>query len=164
MPMIFIRKRIIKDELLASTVDHTMEYYVIAGHNFGYKFLFSSSRAYKKSKGHRVFINLRNGCGKVLVRWSTNFFFCLLMKDRLSAKFESYNCVLCISGYKETVQHLSLDCPFKCYKEMWAKMNIFIRRWYLQHPWLCETTTVASSRKWSSWWVGYRKGIASKLQ
>jgi hypothetical protein len=50
--MVFIKKRIIKDELLASTVNHTVLYYVITGHYFGYKFLFSSSRAYKKSKGH----------------------------------------------------------------------------------------------------------------
>ena len=146
-------------------------YYVIAGHYFGYKFLFSSSRAYKKSKGHRVFINLRNGCGKVLVRWSANFFFCLIMKDRLSArnilKRKSMQLNLIIVSFvyqgRRKLYNTFPGLPI-CYKEMWAKMNIFIRRWYLQHPWLCEKTTVASSRKWSSWWVGYRKGIASKLQ
>ena len=119
----------IKDELLSSTVNHTVLYYVIAGHYFGYKFLFSSSRAYKKSKGHRVFINLRNGCGKVLVRWSANFFFCLIMKDRLSArnilKRKSMQLNLIIVSFvyqgRRKLYNTFPGLPI-CYKEMWAKI------------------------------------------
>jgi len=72
-----------------------------------------------------------NGSGIQAAITNTNFFFWLLLKNRLSTRnilrhktmvLDSYECEMCSSGVEETLEHLFVRCPFAT--ACWSLINI----------------------------------------
>lgn len=94
---------------------------------------FTSRRAYKvligSSQVHQVYKWLWETC----CQNKRNFFFWLLLKDRLSTRellrrkhmfLQDYNCVFCSYGVEESLSHLFFDCPFA--QACWNTLNLMI--------------------------------------
>lgn len=79
-----------------------------------------------------------NGCWNHLCSPSRNFFFWLLLRDRLNTQnmlgrknkhLPFYHCVPCVQQEEETLLHLFFDCPFT--QTLWIYLGV---QWDLSQP------------------------------
>jgi hypothetical protein len=94
---------------------------------------FSSSTMYKKLIGHHPTDLALKWIWKSHCQPKHTVFAWLLLKDRLSTRnilrrkhmrLETYSCVLCNQGAKETIEHLFLHCPFA--QQCWGLINLMV--------------------------------------
>ena len=95
--------------------------------------LFSSSRTYKHLSGHLQVHAAFKWLWRSLCQNKHKVFFWLILKNRLNTRgmlrrrnmeLESFNCVLCSSQTKESIEHLFISCPFAT--QSWTSLNLHI--------------------------------------
>ena len=106
---------------------------LILGHTFGV-LTSSLQRKMCNSLVQDRFILFFLGSENPVVR-IREFFFWLLLKDRLSTRdllkrkrmeLDDYNCVICNQAVEESLIHLFLDCPFST--SCWATLQLIIQQ------------------------------------